>query len=44
VQASINTHDLKLILYFLGINRDDLQELNELVGKSVTQSWPKKEK
>jgi len=42
-QASINTHDLKLILYFLGINRDDLQELNELLGKSATQSWPKKE-
>jgi phosphoserine phosphatase len=43
-QASINMHDLKLILYFLGINRDDLQELNELVGKSVIQSWPKKNK
>ena len=27
-QASINLHDLKLILYFLGINGIDLQELN----------------
>ena len=42
-QASINMHDLKLILYFLGIDRDDLQELNELVGKGTTQSWPMKE-
>ena len=41
-QASINLHDLKLILYFLGINRVDLQELNEAVEKGVMQSWPKK--
>lgn len=41
-QASINLHDLKLILYFLGINGADLQELNEAVDKGVTQSWPQK--
>ena len=41
-QASINLHDLKLILYFLGINGLDLQELSKVVGKSTTQSWPKK--
>ena len=41
-QASINLHDLKLILYFLGINGVDLQELNEAVEKGIMQSWPKK--
>ena len=41
-QASINLHDLKLILYFLGINGLDLQELSKVVGNSSTQSWPKK--
>ncbi len=40
-QASINLHDLKLILYFLGINGVDLQELNKVVGKGTTLSWPK---
>ena len=40
-QASINLHDLKLILYFLGINGMDLQELNEAVEKGIMQSWPK---
>ena len=40
-QASINLHDLKLILYFLGINGVDLQELNEAVEKGIMQSWPK---
>ena len=42
-QASINLHDLKLILYFLGINGIDLQELNESVEKGITQPWPKNE-
>jgi len=41
-QASINLHDLKLILYFLGINGVDLQELNKAVEKGIMQSWPKK--
>ena len=40
-QASINLHDLKLILYFLGINGVDLQELNEAVKKGIMQPWPK---
>ena len=39
-QASINLNDLKLILYFLGINGVDLQELNNLVGKGARQFWP----
>ena len=39
-QASINLHDLKLILYFLGINGVDLQELNNIAGKGSRQSWP----
>ena len=42
-QASINLHDLKLILYFLGINGVDLQELNESVEKGITHPWPKNE-
>ena len=42
-QASINLHDLKLILYFLGINGVDLQELNEAVEKGIMQPWPKNE-
>jgi phosphoserine phosphatase len=39
-QASINQSDLRLILYFIGINGKDLNELNELVGASDVQSWP----
>jgi len=39
-RASINQSDLKLILYFLGINGKDLQELDELSGGGKTQSWP----
>jgi phosphoserine phosphatase len=39
-QASINQSDLRLILYFLGINGRDLQELNELVEGGRVQSWP----
>ena len=39
-QASINLNDLQLILYFLGINGVDLQELNNLVGKGARQFWP----
>ena len=31
-QASINQSDLRLILYFIGINGKDLNELNKLVG------------
>jgi len=42
-QASINLHDLKLILYFLGINGVDLQELNKSVEKGITHPWPKNE-
>ncbi|MEK9629155.1 MAG: phosphoserine phosphatase SerB [Nitrospinota bacterium] len=41
-QASINLHDLKLILYFLGINGEDLQELSQVVGKGTTLTWPPK--
>lgn len=33
-QASINTSNLELILYFLGINGNDLHELRELVKQS----------
>jgi phosphoserine phosphatase len=39
-QASINQSDLRLILYFLGINGKDLQELDELSGGGRVQSWP----
>jgi|FLOH01.1.fsa_nt_gi phosphoserine phosphatase len=39
-RASINQSDLKLILYFLGINGKDLQELDEISGGGKTQSWP----
>ena len=39
-QASINQSDLRLILYFMGINGKDLSELNELVGDGSMQSWP----
>ena len=39
-QASINQSDLRLILYFLGINGKDLQELDELSGGGKVQSWP----
>ncbi len=41
-QASINQSDLRLILYFLGINGKDLQELDELSGGGQVQSWPEK--
>ena len=36
--ASINQSDLRLILYFLGINGKELQELDDLSGGK--QSWP----
>jgi len=39
-RASINQSNLKLILYFLGINGKDLQELDEAVRSGKTQSWP----
>ena len=39
-QASINQSDLRLILYFIGINGKDLNELNKLVGGGRVQSWP----
>ena len=38
-QASINQSDLRLILYFIGINGKDLNELNKLVGADDVQSW-----
>ena len=40
--ASINQSNLKLILYFLGINGADLQELDEVVRGGKVQSWPTK--
>ena len=39
-QASINQSDLRLILYFLGINGKDLQELGEFSGGGRVQPWP----
>ena len=42
-RASINQSDLKLILYFLGINGKDLQELDDLVCGGKAQSWPSKQ-
>jgi phosphoserine phosphatase len=39
-RASINQSNLKLILYFLGINGKDLKELDEAVRSGKTQSWP----
>ena len=39
-QASINQSDLKLILYFLGINGKDLQELAEVFDGGQVQPWP----
>jgi phosphoserine phosphatase len=39
-QASINQSDLRLILYFLGINGKDLQELDEISGGGRVQPWP----
>lgn len=39
-RASINQSNLRLILYFLGINGKDLQELDELVAGGEGQSWP----
>lgn len=41
-RASINQSDLKLILYFLGINGKDLQELDKILLKGKTQSWSSK--
>jgi phosphoserine phosphatase len=38
-RASINQSDLKLILYFLGINGNDLKELDEMVRGGKIQSW-----
>ena len=38
-RASINQSDLKLILYFLGINGKDLEELDEVVSEGKVQSW-----
>jgi phosphoserine phosphatase len=40
-RASINQSDLKLILYFLGVNGKDLNELDEIVGQGKLQFWPK---
>jgi phosphoserine phosphatase len=39
-QASINQSNLRLILYFLGINGKDLQELDEMSGEGRVQPWP----
>jgi hypothetical protein len=39
-QASINQSNLRLILYFLGINGKDLQELDEVSGEGRVQPWP----
>ena len=39
-RASINQSNLKLILYFLGINGQELQELDEVVRGGKIQSWP----
>ena len=39
-RASINQSNLKLILYFIGINGKDLQELDEAVRSGKNQSWP----
>ena len=39
-RASINQSNLKLILYFIGINGKDIQELDEAVSSGKTQSWP----
>ena len=39
-RASINHSNLKLILYFLGINGQELQELDEVVRGGKIQSWP----
>ena len=39
-RASINQSNLKLILYFIGINGKDLQELDEAMRSGKTQSWP----
>lgn len=38
-RASINQSDLKLILYFLGINGKDLEELDQVVSEGKVQSW-----
>jgi phosphoserine phosphatase len=39
-QASINQSDLRLILYFLGINGKDLQELDEISSEGRVKPWP----
>ncbi len=39
-RASINQSNLKLILYFLGINGQELQELDEVVRGGKIQFWP----
>ncbi len=39
-QASINQSNLKLILYFLGINGVELKELGEAVRNDKPQPWP----
>ena len=39
-RASINQSNLKLILYFLGSNGQELQELDEVVRGGKIQSWP----
>jgi len=39
-RASINQSNLKLILYFIGINGQELQELDEVVRGGKIQSWP----
>ena len=39
-RASINQSNLKLILYFMGINGQELQELDEVVRGGKIQSWP----
>jgi phosphoserine phosphatase len=39
-QASINQSDLRLILYFLGINGKDLKELDDISSEGRVQPWP----
>ena len=39
-RASINQSNLKLILYFLGISGEELQELDEVVRGGKNQPWP----
>lgn len=42
-KASINQSDLRLILYFLGVNGEELQELDEVVRGHKAQTWPSTE-